>query len=38
VAAHFDVISDRARETVPENGSEQGRNELTQAMAAARSR
>jgi NAD(P)-dependent dehydrogenase (short-subunit alcohol dehydrogenase family) len=36
VAAHFDAISDRARETVPENGSEQGRNELTQAMAAAR--
>jgi len=34
VAARFDAISDRADEVVPADGSEQGRNEVGQAMAA----
>ena len=34
VAACFDAISDRADEVVPDDGSEQGRNEVGQAMAA----
>jgi NAD(P)-dependent dehydrogenase (short-subunit alcohol dehydrogenase family) len=34
VAAHFDAISDRDDEVVPADGSEQGRNEVGQAMAA----
>lgn len=34
VAARFDAISDRADEVVPDDGSEQGRNEVGQAMAA----
>ncbi|WP_425261731.1 SDR family NAD(P)-dependent oxidoreductase [Rubrivivax sp. RP6-9] len=33
VAAQFDAISDRSRETVPMAGSEQGQNEVTQAVA-----
>ena len=36
VAEAFEVISDRHGETVPENGSAQGRNEINLAMAAAR--
>ncbi|HVQ02026.1 MAG TPA: SDR family NAD(P)-dependent oxidoreductase [Burkholderiaceae bacterium] len=36
VAESFDAISDRHGETVPENGSAQGRNEIALAMAAAR--
>jgi NAD(P)-dependent dehydrogenase (short-subunit alcohol dehydrogenase family) len=34
VAARFEAISDRADEVVPADGSEQGRNEIGQAMAA----
>ena len=34
VAARFDAISDRTDEVVPADGSEQGRNEVGQAMAA----
>jgi hypothetical protein len=34
VAARFDRISDRADETVPESGSEQGRNEVGKAFGA----
>jgi NAD(P)-dependent dehydrogenase (short-subunit alcohol dehydrogenase family) len=34
VAANFEAISDRGDETVPENGSAQGRNEVGKAMAA----
>ncbi len=34
VAAQFDAISDRSRETVPMAGSEQGQNEVTQAVGA----
>jgi NAD(P)-dependent dehydrogenase (short-subunit alcohol dehydrogenase family) len=34
VAAQFDAISDRSDEVVPADGSEQGRNEVGQAMAA----
>ena len=34
VAARFDTISDRSEETVPESGSEQGRNEVAKALAA----
>ncbi len=34
VAAQFEVISDRDEEVVPQSGSEQGRNEVGQAMAA----
>lgn len=34
VAARFDAISDRGGEVVPADGSEQGRNEVGQAMAA----
>ncbi|MBK9362979.1 MAG: SDR family NAD(P)-dependent oxidoreductase [Rubrivivax sp.] len=34
VAAHFDAISDRGDEVVPADGSEQGRNEVGQAMAS----
>ena len=34
VAANFDAISDRAGETVPASGAEQGRNEVGQALAA----
>ena len=33
VAAHFDAISDRGEETVPQSGSEQGRNEVGRALA-----
>ena len=33
VAAQFDAISDRSHETVPMAGSEQGQNEVTQAVA-----
>ena len=36
VAAHFSAISDRAGETVPRSGSEQGAKEVSQAMAARR--
>jgi NAD(P)-dependent dehydrogenase (short-subunit alcohol dehydrogenase family) len=35
VAAQFEAISDRDDEVVPQSGSEQGRNEVGQAMAAA---
>jgi hypothetical protein len=35
VAAEFAAISDRSGEIVPLDGSEQGRNEITKAMAAA---
>jgi NAD(P)-dependent dehydrogenase (short-subunit alcohol dehydrogenase family) len=35
VAAQFEAISDRDEEVVPQSGSEQGRNEVGQAMAAA---
>jgi NAD(P)-dependent dehydrogenase (short-subunit alcohol dehydrogenase family) len=35
VAAQFEVISDRDEEVVPQSGSEQGRNEVGQAMQAA---
>ena len=34
VAAQFEAISDRDDEVVPQSGSEQGRNEVGQAMAA----
>jgi NAD(P)-dependent dehydrogenase (short-subunit alcohol dehydrogenase family) len=34
VAARFEAISDRDEEVVPQSGSEQGRNEVGQAMAA----
>ncbi|GAB4562902.1 MAG: SDR family NAD(P)-dependent oxidoreductase [Rhizobacter sp.] len=34
VAARFEDISDRGEEVVPQSGSEQGRNEVGQAMAA----
>ncbi|MBC7993385.1 MAG: SDR family NAD(P)-dependent oxidoreductase [Rhizobacter sp.] len=34
VAAQFEAISDRDEEVVPQSGSEQGRNEVGQAMAA----
>jgi NAD(P)-dependent dehydrogenase (short-subunit alcohol dehydrogenase family) len=34
VAARFEAISDRDNEVVPQSGSEQGRNEVGQAMAA----
>jgi NAD(P)-dependent dehydrogenase (short-subunit alcohol dehydrogenase family) len=34
VAAQFEAISDRGDEVVPQSGSEQGRNEVGQAMAA----
>ena len=34
VAANFDTISDRAGDSVPEDGSAQGRNELGKAMQA----
>jgi hypothetical protein len=34
VAAQFEAISDRSRETVPMAGSEQGQNEVTQAVGA----
>ena len=34
VAARFDRISDRSDETVPESGSEQGRNEVGKAFGA----
>lgn len=34
VAARFDAISDRGDEVVPADGSEQGRNEVGQAMAS----
>ena len=33
VAAHFDAISDRGEETVPQSGSEQGGNEVGRALA-----
>jgi NAD(P)-dependent dehydrogenase (short-subunit alcohol dehydrogenase family) len=33
VAAHFDAISDRHGETVPQSGAEQGHNEVSRAMA-----
>jgi NAD(P)-dependent dehydrogenase (short-subunit alcohol dehydrogenase family) len=36
VAAHFEAISDRGDEVVPQSGSEQGRNEVGKAMAARR--
>lgn len=35
VAAQFEAISDRDEEVVPQSGSEQGRNEVGQAMQAA---
>jgi len=35
VAAQFAAIADRQGETVPQSGSEQGRNEVGQALAAA---
>jgi NAD(P)-dependent dehydrogenase (short-subunit alcohol dehydrogenase family) len=35
VAARWDAISDRSEEMVPEAGSEQGRNEVAKALAAA---
>ena len=35
VAANFDTISDRAGDSVPEDGSAQGRNEIGKAMQAA---
>jgi hypothetical protein len=35
VASQFGAIADRQGETVPQSGSEQGRNEVGQAMAAA---
>jgi NAD(P)-dependent dehydrogenase (short-subunit alcohol dehydrogenase family) len=38
VAAQFEAISDRDDEVVPQSGSEQGRNEVGQAMAAASSK
>jgi len=34
VAANIDAISDRSAETVPQSGSEQGTNEVSQAFAA----
>jgi NAD(P)-dependent dehydrogenase (short-subunit alcohol dehydrogenase family) len=34
VAANFELISDRDEETVPQSGSEQGRNEVGKAMQA----
>ena len=37
VAAHFAAISDRSRESVPGSGSEQGSNEVGQALRAQRS-
>ena len=36
VAAHFAEIPSRAGASLPENGSAQARNELAQAMTAAR--
>ena len=36
VAASFDAISDRSGDTVPDDGSAQGRNEIGLAMSAAR--
>ncbi len=34
VAAHFEAISDRQGETVPQSGAAQGHNEVSQALAA----